>query len=265
MANVFKKEFKKGWLAGIIPPLIPALFIAFFAPFWPQLKDQMTEMMEARLDNPIFQAIIGEVMGDLGTWNAAYFMYIFVTIEFVVIFVTIFLPVLMVSMEVEKSYLDTMLSYPIPRWRFILEKFSVYLAYNVLYIPFVFIISFVVTELLAEELSYETVAYALIGVWAQLFAIGAISLLCATVFLNTMKSITVAGALVMGQTILGRLAGLIPDLKFLRQLSLFNYFSANSIRAAETVPFGELAVLLAVGVVALVSALVVFQKREFAY
>ncbi|MFW9993391.1 MAG: hypothetical protein ACFFD4_15210 [Candidatus Odinarchaeota archaeon] len=80
-----------------------------------------------------------------------------------------------------------------------------------------------------------------------------------------MNSITVTGPLVMEQTILGRSAGLIPDLEFLKQLSLFNYFSTNSIRAAETVPFGELTVLLAVGVVALVSALVVFQKREFVY
>ncbi|MHA2298752.1 MAG: ABC transporter permease subunit [Candidatus Hodarchaeales archaeon] len=265
MVNVFKKEMKKGWLVGLIPPLIPAIFVAFMAPFWPQLKDSIGRSLAARLENPIFQAVIGTTMGDLGTWNAAYFMYIFVTIEFVLMFVVVFLPVLMVSMEVEKSYLDTMLSYPIARWRFILEKFSVYLGYNLLYIPFVFITSFIGTELVGETLNYEIVVYSLIGVWAQLFALGAISLLCTTVFLNTMKSIAVAGGLVMGQMIIGRIAGLIPDLSFLKQLSLFNYFSSSSIRAAETVPFGELAVLIVVGIVALVSALVVFQKREFAY
>ena len=59
--------------------------------------------------------------------------------------------------------------------------------------------------------------------------------------------------------------GDLGNLEFLKDLSLFNYLSTGAILQDGGMIMNEFAVVVGVGVAALVAALYVFQKRELTY
>ncbi len=274
MVYVFKKEFRKSWLIGIVPPLLVMVFVPLIAVIWPELELQ-AEAFEQMLENPLYAAMLGDLLETgFTTWEGAYFLYIFIWSEWVILFITIVVPAFLISSEIDRKTLDVMLSYPIPRWRFALEKFAVYATYNLFYPIFIVLITFISTEYLQEQFNYEVLMYALIGLWLWLFTLGALSFLCAAIFLETRKSISFAALLIMGQYILQRFGGLSETLEFYQNISIFNYLSAGKIYKwfinPETYNFFEefipqVLLVTGIGIAALIAALFIFQHRELAY
>ena len=192
-------------------------------------------------------------------------MYTFSWMEMLMIFVTIFIPVRTISTEVEKNTLDVMLSYPITRWRYLLEKFSVFLTYNLLY-PILMILFAVLSAIgLNEPINFATFTYSVIGVWLLFFALGSLSLLCGALFLKSKIALTASGIVILGQYILVRVGGMVESAKSVKYFSLFNYLNAGTIVNAGTIPIIELVVVIAVGMIDLVGALYIFQKRELVF
>jgi len=133
-----------------------SFFVSMIVPLmtniWPQLKDQVARIAQL-LDSPIYQALLGP-MGviDLTTWQGAFYMYVGVTMEWAIVLLAILVPAKIVTSEVDKKTLDVTLSYPIPRWRYLLEKFMVYLAYSFLYPTFVYVLAVVDPQSIGETL-----------------------------------------------------------------------------------------------------------------
>ncbi len=133
MVNVYIKNLRKSWVTGIFPPMIVIGFVGMIALSWPSMKELILERLED-MNNPIYKAILGDLgLAGLGlTWEGAIFMYAGGTMNILILLVA-FLPARLLSVEVDKNTLDVMLSHPIPRWRYILEKFAVYLSYGLLF------------------------------------------------------------------------------------------------------------------------------------
>lgn len=263
--NIYKKGLRKGWLMGLIPPSLIALFIFVIAGIWPELKDQISALEEI-LDSPFYKAFLGALVDlPIGEWYGMFVMYIFMFVEYFIIILAIFIPTRIITGEVDKNTLDTMLSLPVPRWRFILEKYFVFLTYNLFYIIILLPASYIATEFIAEELNYLYLLYSLIGVWFLFFTLGSISLLCAALVLETSKAFALSGALILGQYILLKIAGLTESLHIFRNLSMFNYLGSPEIFSTGAFPIGDLIVVLAVGIIALISALYVFEKKDLSY
>ncbi|MHA2129593.1 MAG: ABC transporter permease subunit [Promethearchaeota archaeon] len=265
MSQVYLKGLKKRWLSGIMYPIFIALFVPLIAYMWPMLQDQISTFSEL-LDTPVYQAILGQLgMIGFGSFDGAIYMYIFSTLEMLMIFITVFIPVRLISSEVDKNTLDVILSYPIPRWRFLLEKFSVYLTYNLLY-PALMIFAVVLSSIgLGESINLATFLYSVIGVWLLFFALGSLSLLCGALFLKSRKALPAAGIVILGQYILVRVGGMVSNAEPLKSFSLFNYLNAGTIVSSGIMPINELIIVIAVGVIALAGELYIFQKRELAF
>lgn len=265
MVKVYLKNFRKKWLNGVAPPIVVTMFAPLIASIWPEFKEQASAWTEI-LKNPVYQAFLGRLgLADIGTWSGFYFMYIFVWLEMILVYITIFVPVRLISTEVDKNTLDVMLSYPIPRWRYLFEKFSVYLSYNFLYPILILTTTYLSTVFLNEEMDYIILTYSLIGVWFWFFALGALSLLCGTIFLESNKALSAAGVLILGQYILVRIGDLVESLNILKRLSIFNYLNAGTIIGLGKLPLDELFIVAGVGILALLGALYVFQNRELAF
>ena len=261
MVNVYLKGLRKRWLTGIAPPLAVAIFIPMIASIWPDMKAQAA-LWSDFLENPIYKAMLGDI-GDLSTWSGFYYMYIFVWLDWIIIFITIFIPARIISQEVSKNTLDVMLSYPIPRWRYIFEKFCVYLSYNLLYPIILFIVTYQYTNSLNESINYTTLIYSLLGVWFIFFALGAISLLCGAIFLD--RAVSASGAIILSQFLFRSIGQLQESVEILKKLSLFSYLNGSTIVDLGRIPMDELFIVSGVGILALLSALYIFQKRELAF
>lgn len=283
MVYVYLKNLRKSWLTGIVPPLIVIGFVATIAIGFPSLRDTILDRL-AQMSNPIYQAILGDLgLEDLGlTWQGALFMYAGGTMNIILLFVALFIPARILSTEIDKNTLDVMLSYPIPRWRYLLEKFGVYLTYGLLFPISIIAILIGSTEFMKvmygsymyNNVTYDYVIdtnlvinYAL-GVFLLLFALGALSLLCASIFLESNKSLSAAGALILGQYFLeslgALLVGLSEGLVEIQAFTLFHYFKMNAILETGMLPLLDVVIVVGVGILALVSALTIFHKREFA-
>ena len=262
--RVFLKNLRKGWFGGIIPPLIVSLMAPMLTGIWPSFKEQAAAFSEI-LKNPIYQTLLGEmVMFDMSTWEGMFYMYVGLILEYAILFVAILVPVRLITNEVDKNTLDVTLSYPIPRWRYILEKFGVFMTYSTLYPIILYAFAVVCTNAIGETMDFNVLSYAFIGAYLQLIALGAISLLCGAVFLESSRALSVSGALMLAQYVMTRLGDLGP-FNLLKDLSLFNYVSMGTVTRLGEIPMNEATILIVVGLVALVTALYIFQKRELAF
>jgi len=265
MVNVYLKNLRKSWVTGLIGPAVIMGFVGLIGFGYPVMKDIILERLE-QMQNPIMTAILGD-LGleglDFG-FEAAMFMYAGGTLNILVLFISLFIPARLLSTEVDKKTIDVMLSFPISRWRYLAEKFAVYLSYNIL-LPIVMIATMISSSIVAgETISISLVINYSIGIWLQLFALGAISLLCGVIFLDSNKAIAAAGIIIFGQYILDSIGGLLDPSGILQYFSIFHYMRIGSILDANMLPLGEVLIVLSVGIVALVGALTIFHKREFA-
>jgi ABC-2 type transport system permease protein len=262
--RVYLKNLMKGWKGGVITPFVISLFTLVIGAIWPSFQEQSAAFAEI-LKNPIYQAILGEMgLYDIGTWQGIFYMYVGMILEWSVIFLAILIPARIVAGEMEKNTLDVTLSYPIPRWRYLLEKFMVYLTYSLLYPAFVFVTGVVTTNSLGETLDMTVLGHSMMGFWLWLFALGALSLLCGTLFLESNRALGASGALILTQYVMTRF-GSLGDLSFLKDYTVFSYLSTADILQNGGMIMSDLAVVVGVGVLALAAALFIFQKRELAY
>jgi ABC-2 type transport system permease protein len=264
MVHVYLKNLRKSWLTGVLPPLIVIGFVASIAMGWPSLKDLILDRL-AEMNNPIYQAILGDLgLEGLGlTWQAAVFMYAGGTMNILLLLVGLF-PARSLASEIDKKTLDVILNYPIPRWRYLLEKFGVYMTYGLLFPVSIIGVVLGSTAFLGEEINVNLIINYSIGIYLLIFALGAISLLVVSIFLESNKSLTVAGGLVVGMYFLESLGGILESLGSIQSLSLFHYFKIGNILTEGMLPIFDVFIVLAIGIIALVSALVIFDKREFA-
>lgn len=178
-------------------PFFVSMIVPLMTNIWPQLKDQVASFVQL-LDSPIYPALLGPLgVIDLTTWQGAFYMYVGVTMEWAIVFLAILVPARIVTSEVDKKTLDVTLSYPNPRWRYLLEKFRVYLAYSLLYPAFVYVLAVVGIQSIGETLDLTVLGHAMAGFWLWLFALGALSLLCGTLFLESNRALSASGALIL--------------------------------------------------------------------
>ena len=270
MLNVYFKSMTKKWKSVLTPTLTIGLFVIMIAGIWPALSEQ-AEAFQHILDNPIYKSILGSIGGVVfTTWEGAYYLYIFIWLEFIIVFITIFSPTRLITNEIEKKTLDVALSYPIPRWRYLFEKFGVYLTYNLLYPITIMLSGYLSTVALNASdpeitMNFEILFYASISVWLYFFALGAVSILTSTIFLDSRKSLAVAGAIILGMFLLPRFANAAESIEFLKYFSIFNYFSPGKIYGNQAFIVGDFFIVFGFGLICLLAALWIFQKRELTY
>jgi ABC-2 type transport system permease protein len=188
----------------------------------------------------------------------------------VIVFISIFTPGRIITNEIDKKSLDISLSYPIPRWRYLLERFGVFLTYNLLYPVFAILSGYIATLALkpydpAVTMDYTLLFVASSSVWMYLFALGSMSVLTSTIFLDSRKTLAVSGAIIVGMYLLVRIASAAETIEFLQYLSIFYYFSPGNILANGGFIVWEFFAVFGFGLLCLIAALWIFQKRELTY
>ncbi|MHA2244008.1 MAG: ABC transporter permease [Candidatus Hodarchaeales archaeon] len=277
--TIYTKFLRKGWPLLILPGLVMAAFGLLMALIWPEFELLLSDnpAFTELLDNPVYQALLGGAT-DMSTYQGFFTIELFTVVEFLMLFLAVFLPVRLISNEIDKNTLDIALSYPIPRWHFLAQKYLVYLS-QMIFIPVAIVISAVVTteglNFLNDEgylvlanpatFNYEGLILSAFAIFLLFFSLGALSLLVAALFLESGRSLTAAGILVIGMWILNSIGGLVEDLNFLQDLSFFHYLKTRVILDTGVLAFNDFFIVAFTGVLALIGACYIFNKRELAY
>ena len=246
---------------GLIIAIVVASLVSIVISIWPEFKSQ-SEAFRELLNSPLYGAILGETVNlDIATFQGFYGMYLFIYLEMILLFLGIFYGASLISREVDKNTLDMMLSLPISRSRFLSEKFLVYLS-NTIMIPIsAVIITYILHFTINEDFDTAAFMYASMAYWLLFVALGTISLLMGTIFLDSTKSYASSGIVILGMWIVERVGGLVSSLKDLQNISIFHYLNGANI-LKNGLDYYEISLVLVFSLICFGLSLLVFNKRD---
>lgn len=263
MLSVYLKFLKKNVTWGIIPPLILSFFVPLLGSFWTAMLPEI-ENFSKLLENPIYDVFLGSTSSfNFTDWTGFYYIELFTFLELVIIFTVILVPTRLITSELDNNTFDLILSYPISRWRYIFEKFCVFLTYNLLYPVFILILTYQTIISLNVEMNLVLLLYSLFGVWMIMFSLGSLSLLCGVIFFESNRSLAASGIIVLSQYILVRIGSISNSLSYLKNYSIFNYLTAHTIVTSQKIPLYDLFIVSSIGISALIFSLILIEEKEF--
>lgn len=270
---IYKKQLQKTWFFWFLPIIFIVALAFYMVLIWPEFEPLVEEIQEL-LENPLYETIIGKASVELGitSFEGLISMEMFIVSDIIFIALILLFGTMIVVREVDSGTLDIMLSYPVPRWKFLLEKLLTFITVTLSF-P---ILTWIVTALGAAayniEFNNEAFFWSLLGRWILYMTLTCIVILCSIIFMDTMKTLGSAGLILGGSFILERLGGLVRPASeetadILQDMSLFHYLDGaaimNALMENKGFPLEELAIILIIGFITLLVSLVLFQTREF--
>lgn len=272
MLTIYKKQIQKTWLFWIIPVALLVAMALLVVGIWPEYEPMMQEFEIIFKDNPLLAGLLGE--SDLGSFEGFISIEMFIMADFIFMVLIILVGTMAIAREADSGTLDVILSYPVPRWKFLLEKLLAIITLSLTFPIFVWGAVAVGAAALSIEFNSQAFLLAIFGKWIVYMVFTCITILCSVIFMDTTKTLGSAGLIIGGSWMLERFGGLIRTASaeiadILQGVSLFHYLEGgavmNAIMDNEGYPLNELVLVLTIGIAALLGALVLFQKREFTY
>ncbi|MHA1989895.1 MAG: ABC transporter permease subunit [Candidatus Hodarchaeales archaeon] len=264
--TIYFKFLRKGWLLVLLPGLVIAVFGLMMASIWPEFESVINDpSFTELLNSPFYQALAGTGTLNLSTFEGFWAIEILTILDFLMLFIVIFFPSRIITNEVDKNTLDIALSYPVPRWQFVLQKFLVYLTQMAVFSALIFISAFLSEVIVGEPFNYENLFLACVAIFLLFFALGSLSLLAGALFLESGKALPVAAVFIIGSWIFDTIGTLSESYEILRNFSVHYYLVPTDILGSGEFPLDGFFIVLAIGVIAFIGSLIVFQKKELSY
>ena len=175
-----------------------------------------------------------------------------------------YLSVSVIGSDFENKRMDVMLSTPISRRRYLLEKFSA-LSIIALFIILVAIggLAGGIANINAlNEFSAETVFLSLIGCLPFLMVISAVGMLTAVLFQKVRVGMGITFAFVFAEFFLYTFGGFSKSLEWMKTVSIFNYWDYSSAIFDNLFKAGDFVILAAVAIVIIILSIWVFKKKD---
>jgi ABC-2 type transport system permease protein len=208
--------------------------------------------------------LIGSTL-DFSKFEGFWAMEILTILDFLMLFIVIFFPARIITNEVDKNTLDIALSYPVPRWQFVTQKFLVYLTQMAVFSLFILVSGFLSASLIGLSMNYQNLFYACVAIFLLFFALGSLSLLAGALFLESGKALPVAAVFIIGSWIFDTIGALSKDYELLQNFSVHHYLIPTEILGTGVIPFDGVIILLFIGIIAFLASLIAFEKKELSY
>lgn len=270
--NYYFKELRKNWIIGIAPAILLGLLAILMALIWPEFEEYIIDLEEL-LQADLYQAILSSGALELGfdSFEGFLGMEFSFFIVFFIIAIGVTQGASIVTREVDRHTIDIVLSFPIPRWQLLLEKYAVANTYTLLFPIIMGLLTTLGVMLAGFADKVDLVAlwsgYAM--TWFLLYTAMAISLLCGTIFLRSGRSYMISGGILIIFLFMDRFGGLVETTRWMKDYSLFNYleFSSvmNEVMNHSRIPIIEVVGVFGLGTLCLLAALIIFQQREITY
>ena len=283
LGTIYFKQIRKNWLIWILPIIVLAGFSMLMIVLWPSFEEYMADFATL-LEQPFYKALLPEG-ADFSSVEGFLAMEIFTMADIFFMALIILFGIQIVNREVDSGTLDFMLSFPVPRWRFILEKVSAFMTVTLLFPVLttgMTVIASIIFNVDLQTHGVEGIFFALLGKWLMYFTMTCVVILISVITMDTGKTLAFGGLFVGGSYLLKTIGGLItasdPELaQSLREVSFYSYLDGGKIMN-KVIEVGELTselieefvgmALIAVALIAL--TIVIFdnpfiQKREFTH
>lgn len=281
MLTIYIKQLQKNWLPWSLVSVVMAAFSLLMVLIWPSFEPYV-EMLQEMLELPIYQAILGEGI-PLTSIEGLLSMELFIMADIFFMGLILLFGVQCIPREVDSGSLDFTLSFPVPRWRFLLEKLAAFITVSFSF-PILTTAGAIVGVILIPEAEFQTNGLeafflGLFSRWILYLTLTCLVILFSIILMDIGKTLGFGGLLLGGSFLIDTFGGILstadPEMaETIQGMSFYYYLDGPTIMGkvlAEGVsgfPLGELLLILAIGGMALFVSLFLFdnpigQKREF--
>jgi len=175
-----------------------------------------------------------------------------------------YLSVSVIANDFENKRMDVMLSTPISRRRYLLEKFGAMsvIALLMILVAIVGLAGGLASIDALSEFSAATAALSLIGCLPFLMVIAAVGILTAVLFQKVRTGMGVTFAFVFAEFFLYTFGGFSKSLEWMKTISIFNYWDYSSVIIDDLFKSGDFVILTVVAIVLVVIGVWVFEKKD---
>ncbi|MGD9131235.1 MAG: ABC transporter permease subunit [Candidatus Bathyarchaeota archaeon] len=175
-----------------------------------------------------------------------------------------YLSVSVIGSDFENMRMDVMLSTPISRRRYLLEKFFAMslIALFIILVAIGGLAGGIANINALNEFTAETVFLSLIGCLPFLMVIVAVGMLTAVIFQKTRIGMGVTFAFVFAEFFLYTFSGFSKSLEWMKTVSIFNYWDYSSVIFDSLFKAGDFVILAAVATAIIVISIWVFEKKD---
>jgi ABC-2 type transport system permease protein len=169
-----------------------------------------------------------------------------------------------IANDFENKRMDVMLSTPISRRRYMLEKFFAMsaIALFIILVAIGGLAGGIANINALNEFSAESVFLSLIGCLPFLMVIAAVGMLAAVIFQKTRVGMGVTFAFVFAEFFLYTFGNFSASLEWMKAVSIFNYWDYSSVIFDSLFKSGDFAILTAVAIVIIIIGIRVFEKKD---
>jgi ABC-2 type transport system permease protein len=192
-------------------------------------------------------------------------MFFFVFVPLILAVLAVLYGLGMTFTEEEQGTLDVLLSYPIPRWQVIVEKFAAFVVILVAVLALA-LVGLVLSRVITPELDIALgpLLLGMLNVIPVVLLTTALTLFLSTVLRSRGAAAGVVIALLVASYFMQSLAGMLSaPLNNMRYASIFHYYGGAGV-LVNGVDWSGFALLTGLTVVFLGLALVAFQRRDIA-
>lgn len=259
--EIFTRAIKDKWVGLTIATVLLFLYVFWIATFYPALKPNM-QMYDDMLSNPTFKALLGDTVASMGTFSGYMTMEVFSYMGLVLGAYVIFMAASFVAGEIEQKSSELLLSLPLRRETIVLSRY-------VALLPAIAIL--VVAELAAiylggiyigEDASIRWFAYAMLFMGVFLLAVSALALLISALMSDGRRAALVSLGVLLAMFLVENIGSMVTSIDWARKLSLFHYVKLSAIVLNHEVNWTNAGILVAVAIVCLALAVLVFRQRD---
>jgi ABC-2 type transport system permease protein len=169
-----------------------------------------------------------------------------------------------IANDFENKRMDVMLSTPISRRRYMLEKFFAMsaIALFIILVAIGGLAGGIANINALNEFSAESVFLSLIGCLPFLMVIAAVGMLAAVIFQKTRVGMGVTFAFVFAEFFLYTFGNFSASLEWMKAVSIFTYWDYSSVIFDSLFKAGDFAILAAVAIVIIIIGIRVFEKKD---
>lgn len=281
MFDIYRNQLRKKGLGWIAVSFVTAGFSLLMVALWPSFEPYLP-MFEEMLQMPFYQAFLGESLGFTSV-EGLLTMELYILSDIFYMGLILLFGIQCITREVDSGSLDFVLSFPVSRKRFLLEKLFAFITVTASF-PILTAGGAVLGSLIIPGIEFHprglpAFFLGLLSRWVLYMTLTCLVILISVIVMDTGKTLGFGGLLIGGSFVLDILAGLVKVADknigdILQYSSLYYYLDGLGItngiinEGYSAFPVGELIFIIAIGVLAVLLTLYVFdnpfrQKREF--
>lgn len=248
----FRKNAIIGWGLGL--GFLPVVYVGIY----PQVADQMAGFADLE-----FYKAMGMSLGTFSDWVGSILV---IMLPLVASIFSVINGTGTLAGEEEDGRLEMIVTLPLPRWKIVSAKaialsLSTFIIYLIVALASTFVFKSIENQIVTDMAGMD-LFYAVIFSWPLVFAMAMISMFLAAFCANRRVAGVISATLLIISYFGSNLAASTSAIKPFEPFFLFTYLDASSKAVMEGQQFGDVMVLLGIGLVSFILTLVFFERRN---